>query len=289
MESLNRLSPGTLLYDKISRSISESANASPKDIIERNVKRYNESAGSLNMVDGYNCKKCQNRGNTARCVEENGNVYECYEECDCMTIRRSIARMKASGLEKTIKQYTFYRFEARTEWQKKMIDTARKYVQDGARAGKWLFIGGAVGSGKTHICTACAGRLLYQMSVKYMTWPDESARLKALVNYEDEYRREMTVLKTTALLYIDDFFKPIKDDYGTKPPTAADIRVAYEIINHRYINNMPTIISSERYISELMDIDEATASRIAEKSNGYCITIGREKGKNHRITKEDII
>lgn len=262
---------------------------SAKESMQRRVDEYNAQPGTLNLIDGYNCKRCNNRGNTAYLRESNGNYFDCYPECECMEIRRSIARMKASGLENSIKQYTFDKFEANEEWQKKMVETARKYVESGAKEGRWLFIGGAVGSGKTHICTACAGRLLYQMPVKYMTWPGESAKLKAVVNDDEEYGREMGILKETALLYIDDFFKPIKDDYGIKPPTAADVRVAYEIVNHRYINKMPTIISSERYLSELMDVDEATASRIAERSQGFCLTIGRDTKKNHRMIPEELI
>lgn len=257
--------------------------------MQKKIDRYNAEQGTLNLSDGYNCKKCNNRGNTAHILKKNGYLYECYPECECMEIRRSIARMKASGLENSIKQYTFDKFEAVEDWQKKMLETARKYVESGFKEGRWLFIGGAVGSGKTHICTACAGKLLYQMPVKYMTWPGESARLKAIVNDDEEYGTEIGRLKNTAVLYIDDFFKPVKDDYGIKPPTAADIRIAYEIINHRYINKMPTIISSERYLSELMSIDDATASRIAERSKDFCLTIGRNSNKNHRIVKDEII
>lgn len=260
-----------------------------KESMQRRIDRYNSQPGTLNLIDGYNCKKCNNRGNTAYIRESNGNYFDCYPECECMGIRRSIARMKASGLENSIKQYTFDKFEAKEDWQKKMIETAKKYVESGAKEGRWLFVGGAVGSGKTHICTACAGKLLYKMPVKYMTWPGESAKLKAIVNDDEEYGREMGILKETALLYIDDFFKPIKDDYGIKPPTAADVRIAYEIINHRYINKMPTIISSERYLSELIEVDEATGSRIAERSNGYCLTIGRDTKKNHRMIFEELL
>ena len=69
---------------------------------------------------------------------------------------------------------------------------------------------------------------------------------------------------------------------AVKPPTAADIKLAYEIINQRYINRAPTIISAERYLSELEDIDMAVASRIAERSRGYCLSIGRDRSKNYR-------
>ena len=47
---------------------------------------------------------------------------------------------------------------------------------------------------------------------------------------------------------------------------------------------MPTLISSERYLSELEDIDMATSSRISEQARGYSLTIGRDRDKNYRLT-----
>lgn len=165
-----------------------------------------------------------------------------------------------------------------------MLDTALQYVADGVKDGKWFFANGAVGSGKTHICTAIAAKLLYQMPVIYMTWPEVNDKIKAVVNDPEEYARIINPLKNVDVLYIDDLFKPaIGRDGQPEPPTPADIRRTYEIINHRYINRMPTIISSERYDSELVDIDEAIGSRIIEMSKGYCLTIERGAGKNHRM------
>jgi len=120
-----------------------------------------------------------------------------------------------------------------------------------------------------------------------MLWRDEIARIKALVNDAEQYGAMMQEIKNADVLYIDDLFKTGKDDFGkVKQPTPADINAAFEIINFRY--NDPrkiTIISSERTISDLNEIDEAIAGRIAEKSkaDGYCINLGRDAGKNYRM------
>jgi hypothetical protein len=45
---------------------------------------------------------------------------------------------------------------------------------------------------------------------------------------------------------------------------------------------LPTIISSEYYSMELIELDEATGSRIYEKAKGYTVNIKREAGKNYR-------
>jgi DNA replication protein DnaC len=97
----------------------------------------------------------------------------------------------------------------------------------------------------------------------------------------------MKELKETDVLYIDDLFKSGKDNDGRyKAPTAADVNVAFEVVNYRYNNpELITIISSERTLVELDDIDEAIAGRIAEKSKagGYCINLKPDKTRNWRM------
>lgn len=64
------------------------------------------------------------------------------------------------------------------------------------------------------------------------------------------------------------------------------MNAAFEIINYRYNNqDLITIISSERTLTDLLDIDEAIAGRIAEKSKpgGYCINLNKDTKKNWRM------
>lgn len=260
-----------------------------RDAEARKIERYNAEAGHLNESDGYDCPKCKNRGSIGFLDIDGDIIHPRYPECSCMAIRRSILRMKASGLENSIKDYTFKRFNARELWQQKMVDMAHRYLVDGVKDGRWLFIGGQPGCGKTHICTAVAGKLLYEMPVIYAVWPQISKKLKAIVNEADEYSIEVGKLQEVDVLYFDDFFKPVieEDIHGNrrrKPPTAADLKLAFEILNYRYINKKPTILSSEWCINELADMDEATASRIAERSRDYCLAIGRDKARNYRLS-----
>ena len=193
--------------------------------------------------------------------------------------------MKASGLEKSIKEYTFKRFDIHEPWQQMMYDMAGRYLKDGVKEGRWLFIGGQPGCGKTHICTAVAGKLLYERPLLYVIWPQVMKRLNAVVNDAEEFGQQMGRLQEIDVLYIDDLFKRVKDDSGSiLPPTAAEVKRAFELLNYRYINRLPTIISCEWQIGELADIDEATGSRIAERSRDYCMAIGRDKARNYRLS-----
>ena len=121
-----------------------------------------------------------------------------------------------------------------------------------------------------------------------MMWEQESKQLKALVNEAEEYQRLIAPLKTVDVLYIDDLFKPTLDDYGKRRyPTAADVKLAFEIINQRYMDGLWTIISSEWTMEELAAVDEATASRIAEKCDEYQIVVARDRKKNYRFKRKD--
>lgn len=288
LRGLDKSTAGKRFYDMLQVA----QRATPED--RRNaeqaaVERYNAASGELAQQDGYDCPLCNNRGNTAELLERNGMLYQVYRPCRCIEIRKSIARMRNSGLANSISQCTFKAFHADAPWQKVMLDTAQGYAAEGLSAGRWLFFGGAVGSGKTHLCTAICREALRKMPILYMSWPADAGRIKSNVGDEAEYQRQILPLKNIKFLYIDDFLKPTAGRDGNTAPSAADIRLAYEILNHRYINHMPTIISSERYLSELMEIDEATASRIAECAKGYCKTISRGNGKNYRLRNDEVL
>lgn len=250
---------------------------------ERRRDLFNQGRDYMDPEE-FNCRKCDNRGATAEIVQQYGYDYIVHRECECMEIRRAIRRMKASGLEKFVKSHTFDTFRVDEPWQKFIYDKAKSYMAEGLEQGRWFYAGGQPGCGKTHICTAIARQVLYKYPLVYMMWENESKALKGLVTEPGEYAREISKYKGCRVLYIDDLFKPTKDDFGkVKNPTAADVKLAFEIINYRYINQLPTIISSEWAIGALADIDEATASRIAERCGEYQIIVDRDRNKNQRF------
>lgn len=254
----------------------------PIEIRERRKEReYNASTGDLDRADGYNCDACHNRGNYLSVYMHNGMWYETYAECECMTARRGIQRLRRSGLEIVVQAYTFDAYRTSEPWQGRIKDAALRYCDD--LETRWFFIGGAVGAGKSHICTAIASNFLTKMPVQYVLWVDEIARLKAVQN-DNEYATRTGWLKTVDVLYIDDLFKITQDRDGRAlPPTAADIKIAHEIINARYNARLRTIISSERQTHEIMDIDQAIGGRIAERARGYTLNITRDRARDYRM------
>jgi DNA replication protein DnaC len=75
----------------------------------------------------------------------------------------------------------------------------------------------------------------------------------------------MDKFKKAQLLMIDDLF------YGRI--STADLNPMYELINYRYLNHLPMIISTEKTMEQLFSYDEALASRIYERTNSHRIEI----------------
>lgn len=245
----------------------------PSELTLKQIKWYNDTVGDLNEYDGYNCSKCKNRGDFAK-VSDTGNIITV--SCDCRRTRSILAMAKNSGLNTVLKDYTFKNFDVAAEWQKTILDKAQAFCNDAAA--QWFYIGGQVGCGKTHLCTAIAAHYIKTgYNVKYMLWADESKLLKATVNDKD-YSTKISPYKLVDVLYIDDFLKVKQGE----EPTSADLSLAFEIINHRLIaGNNITIISSEKMLDEIMAYDEATMSRIYQKAGDYIINIPKDKAKNY--------
>ena len=259
-----------------------SVNLSDKERVEREAAAMNKLEGDLK--DGFHCEKCNDKGIFFFAVESDTGYRVSSSNCSCMKQRASYRRLRRSGMENAIKRCTFDNYETAETWQARLKAAVKKFADNVEQLdNKWLYIGGGVGAGKTHLCTAVAGELLKrEYDLRYMLWVDESTKLKATITDDVKYAEMIEPIKNAEVLYIDDLFK--------LPPTSADIKLAYEIINHRYQNpNLITIISSEKYVSELEDIDAATGSRIYEKSKGNAYNIKREKNRNYRIRDIELI
>lgn len=217
-------------------------------------------------LDGYDCPVCKNRGFTVR-VDDQGN--QTCVECSCMARRRSIKRIERSGLSDSLNQCTFEKFQANEPWREEMKRMALSFLND--CHGKWFAAMGSIGAGKTHICTAICGELLKAgKEVRYMRWKDDGGRLKAEINDSEEFTRLITPFKTAQVLYIDDLFKTQKG----KEVTTGDVNLAFEILNYRYgIRSLVTVISSEKTIEDILEIDEAVGSRIYERCKEYYIRL----------------
>lgn len=255
--------------DKLAEKIAESgASSHPFHLIESQkhlADLANKAPGDLTGID---CPLCLNRGYFTR-VSKDGYRYN--EECSCMKKRRSLERIKRSGLSGLIDRYTFEAWQIKSDWQAAALSATLEYAQNPRG---WLVVSGRPGTGKTHLCTAACKKLIdSDLEVLYLLWRDFSVRAKAVVNEDEEYQRLVAPAKRISVLYIDDLFKTGKG----QEPTAGDINLAFEILNSRYNSNLPTIISSELTIEMMMDLDEGVGSRIFERAKGNYIDLSERK------------
>ena len=89
------------------------------------------------------------------------------------------------------------------------------------------------------------------------------------------YKKFISKFQNCDILLIDDLFKGKVND--------SDVNIMFEIINYRYINNLPMIINSEFLIDRLLYFDEAIGSRIYEMCRNYLVQIKQDIKNNYRL------
>ena len=250
------------------------------ETLKKMAGNYNTAKGNLNEKNNINCPLCENRGGYMEIrmvkINEEQHPYEFHVECECMARRKIAVKASESGLNELLK-HSFDNFVAKTNIQKEMKRLAKKNVGD---MEKWFYIGGMTGSGKSHICSAICKELLNKRhQVNYSMWIEDFKALNFLQSDRKEFNWKIRSLKDAEILYIDDLFKVKKGEEVTN----TDVQIAFSVINHRYNNNMKTIISSELTLEELVELDEAIAGRIAEKAGEFVLNVDSNPNANYRF------
>lgn len=232
----------------------------------------------------YKCNICKDTGMTIKKVidEETGRQSIISGYCKC---RRDKIREKAwirSGLNPNKTNMTLANFRTTNATSRDIKRIALEYLKnfDKARDEREnsLAMLGQVGAGKSHITIAIGIELIKRdIDVIYMPYVQEIIEIKRNTLDQEYYTRKVNKLKKCDVLLIDDLFK------GNI--TEADKRIIFEIINFRYSNNKPVVISSERDLDELLEIDEAIGSRIYEMAKSNIKIIKKDKNLNYRYTK----
>ena len=167
---------------------------------------------------------------------------------------------------------------------------AIEYIKDfeeiqNTRQNSVAFIG-QVGSGKTHLSISIALNLLERgIGTVYMPYRDEIMKLKQNMMDEEVYQRSIDTFKKAKVLLIDDLFKGDFNRFqGKETMNESSVRIIFEIINYRYLNNLPIIISCEYNADKRLDADEAIGSRIIEMTKNYLVEI-EGKENNYRLRR----
>ena len=205
---------------------------------------------------------------------------------------RSRLRIERSGLADSLEEYRFDNFNVTDDWQRSMFDMCMRFIADDS--GRWLYISGQPGCGKTHLGTAvCAHYLKAGYPTQYITFQMLAVKLRSNANDDSAYHDILDDYGGVKVLYVDDFFKPKQEEdrFGNKhiaAPTVSDVTHAFELLNMRLVRGGVTVITSERSLDEVIGIDEALGSRIKQRCGPFVLNIARKPDRNHRMN-EDVI
>lgn len=200
--------------------------------------------------------------------------------CSCKEIRQAERMLSKSGISEEFAKKTFENFDfSRNVQVLNAYTKAIEYTKDfqnikSTRKNSIIFMG-SVGSGKSHLSFAAANELMKNgVGVIYMGYRDCIMKIKQQIMDAENYDKIMSTYKNCKVLLVDDLFK------GNI--TSSDLNIFFEIVNHRYFNNLPMIISTEMFMSDLLKIDEAIGSRILEMCGDYSVEL-RGSRLNYRI------
>ena len=231
-----------------------------------------ESLKVIKSDSEYRCDKCRDM----TFIIDDGVAIP----CECRALREAEEILKRSGISSEFRNKTFDNFNYLNDVQvMEAYKVARGYVRDfesieKSRSNSIMFMG-QVGCGKTHLSLAIANCLMDRgVGVLYMGYRDSVVRIKQNIMDQAYYHREMNRYKNCRVLLVDDLFK------GNI--TGSDVNVMFEIVNPRYLNGLPVIVSCEKGVEGILDIDEGVGSRLVEMCKERCVEI-RGKRLNYRV------
>lgn len=229
--------------------------------------KTSEASGGLVFYfdsDGYRC------------------CYECMERYMCTelpihhekAVRKVIAR---SEMPKELLTKEVAGFKPTLPWQGNMRKMAiewckNKYWRKHQKGNKdWLILCGQPGTGKTHLASACSNHMLKQgYELLYARWSEVMQGVRS----HDMHFLERC--KKAPVLFLDDLYKG--DHF-----TPMEMKATAELIDHRYVNDLITIVTTEKDQNQLKDLDQATLGRIVERCNGSWYIIPKQKESDYRL------
>ena len=219
---------------------------------------------SRSMLGRPDCPLCQGMGYVRLDVPidhpDFGKLFPCTCRAREIQAQRSETLKLSSNLA-TLERFTFKMFRPEghglsPELQTNLrgaYETAMAYAQ---HPKGWLLLRGGYGCGKTHLAAAIANAALDKgLPVIFVTVPDLLDYLRAayaptsLTSYDQRFEE----VRTAPLL--------ILDDLGTEHATSWALEKLFQLLNYRYMADLPTVITTNR---DLEDMEPRLRSRLGD-------------------------
>ncbi len=212
------------------------------------------------------CPICHGLGFVARDVPFGDPDFGKMDVCSCRKehIHQAQAdrRLRESNLD-GYREMTFERFNVKGRGQLRpdyemYLTMARDHALKFAREREgWLLLMGRYGTGKTHLAAAIANEALAdQVPNIFLPVPDLLDWLRAgYQGYDQSFVDRFEQLCSIPLLVLDDL--------GTQNSTPWAEEKLFQILNYRYVQRLPTVITTNLALKEL---DGRLASRLEDPS-----------------------
>lgn len=215
----------------------------------------------LRSKDAVSCPICQDAGYLRANVPVGHPSFGRLFPCECkqqeMDERREEELRRLSNLD-TFSNHNFESFDPDIAGMEEAYEASLTFAQEPGH--RWLFLSGPCGVGKTHLAVAIARYAIdwHRMSVYFAVVPDLLDHLRSTFdpNSGTAYDERFATIRNAPLLVLDDL--------GTENATPWAKEKLYQVINHRYSEQMPTVITTNVDLSAKGKIDERIYSRIMD-------------------------
>ncbi|GAB4473849.1 MAG: hypothetical protein Kow0088_09410 [Anaerolineales bacterium] len=235
------------------RKLSENIPNSGENQRENRAEKVPDSDELVGVGDP-NCPICHGLGYIRWDVPVGHPKFGKVEICDCrasQSRQQVYQRLYAYSHLEHLSHLTFENFHPRGRaglypQEANSIELAYRQARNFAdHLQGWLFLQGGYGCGKTHLAAAIANAAVQlHVPTLFLTVPDLLDSLRSTMSdTESNFEEHFTEIRTVRLLILDDF--------GTQNATPWAQEKLFQIINYRYINRLPTVITTNLRLDQI--------------------------------------
>lgn len=260
-------------------------------MLSRKQESVQSQGDKFGLQDDYDCPICKDESGwlVKKPVDLNGKevLLDHWVECGCAHRKKIEKLFTFSAITPQMQKRTFdnFKLDERPECVRNAWLTAKTYLNDfeaiKTEQENSIFLGGKPGSGKTHLLMAISNALISRgIPVLYFPFVEGLDELKSEIRENGSgYQKKLEQLQRAPVLFIDDLYKIKKGD----EPTKYEIKFLFSVINYRYLNHLPILVSSELTIDQVIFWDDAIGSRIFQMSRDYQVHLTDGVGLNYRL------